>query len=321
MLSFRASFRLLIPILFLLRAPAQAQTETILKDFGYFPQGLSPCGTVIRDPAGDLYGTTVQGGATDNGVVFERTASGRYKVLYSFQGEPDGSQPNAGVTEDAVGNLYGTTTFGGAFNMGTIYKLTPGGQETVLYSFTGGSDGANIYGGVAVDAAGNLYGTAEAGGSLNYGVVWEFSAAGAFTVLHNFAGFPTDGASPDAGVVLDAKGTLYGTTSMGGTTVDLGTVFKLSPQGRITLLHSFSNVPQSYPQSGLTMDDAGNLYGAVLGAAFEISAGGQYTEFDLPHAGKANIAGVWRWTARAISIWSRAAKEGAIIRCTGRFSR
>ncbi len=291
MISFRASFPLLIPILFLLRAPAHAQTETILKDFGYFPQGLYPCGTVIRDPAGDLYGTTVQGGATDNGVVFERTASGRYKVLYSFQGEPDGSQPNAGVTEDAVGNLYGTTTLGGAFNRGTIYKLTPAGQETVLYSFTGGSDGANIYGGVAVDAAGNLYGTAEAGGSLNYGVVWEFSAAGAFTVLHNFAGFPTDGASPDAGVILDAKGTLYGTTSMGGTTVDLGTVFKLSPRGRITLLHSFSDFPQSYPQSGLTMDDAGNLYGAVLGAAFEISAGGQYTEFDLPRAGRANVAG------------------------------
>lgn len=132
MAKFRLHFALWI--LCLSHLPAQAQTETILQTFGYFPQGLSPCGTVIRDSVGDLYGTTLLGGATDNGVVFERGVGGKYKVLYSFQGAPDAGQPNAGVTEHAAGNLCGTTTFGGANNKGAIYKLTPGGVETVLYS-------------------------------------------------------------------------------------------------------------------------------------------------------------------------------------------
>ena len=289
MFRFRIPFALFILCLF--HASAQAQTETILHNFGYFPQGAAPCGTVLRDSAGDLYGTTLQGGTTNNGVVFERTASGTYTVLYSFKGQPDAALPNAGVTEDAAGNLYGTTTAGGAYNQGTIYKLTPGGAETVLYSFTGTTDGANIYGGVALDAAGNLYGTAEAGGSLNYGTVWKFSAAGQFTVLHNFAGAPGDGANPDAGVTLDAQGNLYGTTSLGGATLNLGTVFKLSPGGAYTLLHNFTKVPQTYPQSGLAIDGAGNLYGAVEGAAYEVSASGVYTQFNLPRGADASVAG------------------------------
>ena len=101
------------------------------------PRAYLLAARLLRDSAGDLYGTTLLGGATDNGVVFERGSGGKYKVVYSFQGAPDAAQPNAGVTEDAVGNLYGTTTFGGAYDQGAIYKLTPGGVETVLYSFTG----------------------------------------------------------------------------------------------------------------------------------------------------------------------------------------
>ncbi len=290
MFRFRIPFALFI--LCLLHAPAHAQTETILHNFGYFPQGASPCGTVLRDSAGDLYGTTVLGGTTNNGVVFKRSASGTYTVLYSFQGQPDGAAPNAGVTEDAAGNLYGTTYAGGAHNAGTIYKLTPGGVETVLYSFTGGSDGANIYGGATVDAAGNLYGTAEAGGSLNYGTVWKLSAAGQFAVLHAFAGgLAGDGANPDAGVTLDSQGNLYGTTSMGGATVNLGTVFKVSPEGAYTLLHNFTKVPQTYPESGLAIDAAGNLYGAVEGAVYEVSATGVYTQFSLPPNAYGTIGG------------------------------
>ncbi len=290
MAALRIYFALCMVCLF--RAPAQAQTETILQNFGYFPQGVGPCGTVIRDSAGDLYGTTLLGGATDNGVVFERGPAGKYKVLYSFKGQPDGGLPNAGVSEDPAGNLYGTTTAGGAFNQGTIYKLTPAGVETVLYSFTGGSDGANIYGGVAVDPAGNLYGTAEAGGSLNDGVVWKYSAAGQFTVLHHFAGAPGDGANPDAGVILDAQGNLYGTTSLGGVTLNLGTVFKLTPAGAITLLHNFTTVPETFPQSGLAMDGAGNLYGAVERAAFKLSASGAYTQFNLPRGADVSATGI-----------------------------
>ncbi len=289
MFRFRIPFALFILCLF--HASAHAQTETILHNFGYFPQGAAPCGTVIRDGAGDLYGTTVLGGTTNNGVVFERSASGTYTVLYSFQGQPDAAAPNAGVTEDAVGNLYGTTNAGGAHNAGTIYKLTPGGVETVLYSFTGTTDGANIYGGVALDAAGNLYGTAEAGGSLNFGTVWKYSAAGQFTVLHNFAGVPGDGANPDAGVILDGQGNLYGTTSMGGATLNLGTIFKLSSGGAYTLLHNFTKEPQTYPESGLAIDASGNLYGAVEGAVYEVSASGAYTQFSLPSSKAPMVTG------------------------------
>ena len=125
-------------------AQAQTATETIIQTFGNFPQGAIPYGTLIRDTGGDPYGTAYQGGAANAGVVFRLNGSG-YKVLYSFKGGTDGANPYAGVTVDAAGNLYGTTYNGGAAGKGAVYKLEPSGQETVLYSFTGGADGANPY--------------------------------------------------------------------------------------------------------------------------------------------------------------------------------
>ena len=138
---------------------------------------------------------------------------------------------------------------------------------------------------------------------MNGGVVWEFSAAGQFTVLHAFAGFPVDGANPYAGVTLDAQGNLYGTTSYGGTVGDLGTVFKLSPGGAITLLHTFTTIPQAYPQSGLAIDSAGNLYGGLQGAVYEVSASGVYTQFALP-----------RGRGRPGERCARAGRSGQLIR-------
>ena len=110
-------------------APATAATETVIHNFGTFPNGANPYGTVIRDAAGNLYGTTYQGGAHNLGTVFELEASGKLKLLYSFQGGGDGANPYAGVTRDAAGNLYGTTYYGGAANAGVVYKLEPSGQE------------------------------------------------------------------------------------------------------------------------------------------------------------------------------------------------
>jgi len=140
-------------------APAKAATETVIHNFGTFPQGANPYGTLVRDPAGNLYGTTYQGGAPNFGTVFELEAGGKLKVLHRFKGGTDGANPYAGVTLDSAGNLYGTSYKGGAANAGVVYKLDPSGEETVLYSFTGGADGANPYAGVILDAAGNLYGT------------------------------------------------------------------------------------------------------------------------------------------------------------------
>jgi uncharacterized repeat protein (TIGR03803 family) len=139
-------------------AQAKAATETVVHTFGDFPNGANPYATLIRDSAGNLYGTTYQGGAGNVGVVFRLNASG-YKALYSFLGGSDGAKPYAGVTLDPAGNLYGTTYFGWSENAGVVFKLDASGQETVLYAFSGGTDGGNPYAGVTLDSAGNLYGT------------------------------------------------------------------------------------------------------------------------------------------------------------------
>jgi uncharacterized repeat protein (TIGR03803 family) len=162
--------------------------------------------------------------------VFELT-SGTETLLHSFSG-PDGSQPEAGLVADAAGNLYGTTVGGGAvagpcpsgfsLGCGTVFKVTSAGAESVLYSFTGGSDGANPYAGLIADAAGNLYGTTVNGGTgpcnlgAGCGTVFKVAPTGAKTVLHNFAGYPSDGESPSAGLIADVAGNLYGTTAYSG---------------------------------------------------------------------------------------------------------
>ncbi len=135
--------------------------ETVLHNFSG-ADGVSPEAGLIRDSSGNLYGTTVRGGVFDAGVVFKLDATGAETVLYSFcaqSGCADGSNPNAGVVRDASGNLYGTTTWGGASGNGTVYKLDTTGHQTVLYSFNGGADGGRPFGGVVLGPSGNLYGT------------------------------------------------------------------------------------------------------------------------------------------------------------------
>jgi uncharacterized repeat protein (TIGR03803 family) len=165
---------------------AQTTAETVIYSFSSFPNGANPYAPLFRDAAGNLYGTSNQGGAANVGVVFRLSASG-YKVLYSFKGGTDGANPDSGVVLDSAGNIYGTTYLGGAANAGVVYKLGPSGQETLLYSFTGGADGANPYAGVILDSAGNLYGTTYQGGSANLGVVYEVSPGGQEGSLPDFA--------------------------------------------------------------------------------------------------------------------------------------
>jgi uncharacterized repeat protein (TIGR03803 family) len=200
--------------------------ETVLYSFTDGSDGGLPVGGVIRDASGSLYGTTQYGGADGAGVVFKVDASGNETVRYTFTGGADGAYPAAGVVGDSAGNLYGTTQYGGASGAGVVFKVDKSGNETVLYSFTGGADGGNPAAGVIRDPSGNLYGTTQYGGSAGQGVVFKVDASRNETVLHTFTG--ADGAYPVAGLTGDAAGRLYGTTSNGGSKND-GVVFVIRP--------------------------------------------------------------------------------------------
>lgn len=200
--------------------------EKVLYSFTGGNDGGVPQANLVRDAGGNFYGITAQGGANNQGTVFKLTSRGREIVLHSFAGGSDGSDPRAGLLMDADGNLYGTTEAGGAANKGVVFKVSPRGRETVLYSFTGGNDGGEPFGDLIGDANGNLYGTTSVGGAANRGVVFKLSPRGRETVLHSFTGGRRDGAYPYAGLASDARGNLYGTTEEGGP-AKAGVVFRV----------------------------------------------------------------------------------------------
>lgn len=200
--------------------------ETVLHSFAG-PDGVEPFGNLVQDTEGNLYGIAVSGGAPSGcwsnagcGVVFKVDPTGKFAVLHIFTGT-DGGNPQAGLTLDAAGNLYGTTLEGGASGFGAVFKIDSTGQETVLYSFTGGTDGAAPFGVMVRDSEGNLFGTTNSGGDLatgfgfGAGVVFELDSSGRETVLHSFTG-GADGANPVAGLVQDKNGHLYGVAFGGG---------------------------------------------------------------------------------------------------------
>lgn len=207
-------------------------TTTVLHSFTGGNDGGYPSAGLIADSNGNLYGTAYTGGASGYGAIFEVTQKGKESVLYSFCSQAncvDGQYPLAVLIADAQGNLYGTTLEGGSLGYGTVFKLSPKGKETVLYSFTGGTtDGAFPYAGVIADSRGNLYGTTHLGGTSadgGYGTVFKVTPNGKETVLHFFAS-GSDGAYPDAPLIADSRGDLYGTTFAGGAH-GLGTVFEV----------------------------------------------------------------------------------------------
>jgi len=189
-----------------------------------------------------------------------------FNVLYSFTNGTDGGQPYASLVRDSAGNLYGTTAVGGASNFGTVFKVDKTGKETVLYTFSGGADGANPWAGLVWGPAGFLYGTTEAGGTSGFGTLFKLSKTRKKTVLYNFTGTGGDGAYPFSRLIWDAAGNLYGTTYKGGTSGN-GTVFKLAKTGKLTVLYSFkggADGENSY--AGVALDPTGNLYGTTFGA-------------------------------------------------------
>jgi uncharacterized repeat protein (TIGR03803 family) len=230
-----------------------------------FPAGGSdPYTGLIQGIDGDLYGTTGAGGASDDGTVFKITPNGTESVLHAFaKTGSDGQTPFAGLIQGSDGNFYGTTYFGGSNGFGTVFKVTPSGTETVLYSFAGGSDGANPYAGVTEGSDGNFYGTTYQGGVSGHGSVFKLTPNGTETVLYSFAGGSSDGANPEAGVTQGSDGNLYGATYLGGAG-NFGTVFQLTLSGTETILHTFAggNSDGANPSANLVQGNDGNLYGS-----------------------------------------------------------
>lgn len=246
---------------------AQAQTFSLLYSFTGLLDGGDPYATLVRDGAGNLYGTTFYAGKFNAGVVFKVKAAGKETVLFNFPGGAGGEYPFAGLVRDSAGNLYGTTSGGVGTSNGTVFKVSKPGKQAILHNFAGGTkDGCAPYGDLLQDAAGNLYGTTQSCGAFGNGTVFKVSKTGKETVLHSFAGGPKDGATPVfTGLIMDAKGNLYGITELGGAFGN-GTVYRLSPSGKVTLLHSFAGGTKDGcdPYGTPAMDKLGNLYGTAV---------------------------------------------------------
>jgi uncharacterized repeat protein (TIGR03803 family) len=319
------------------RDPATGQatyTEKILHSFCAVlacADGANPAAGLIMDAAGNLYGTTQNGGTYNGGTVFELVnSSGTYslKVLYSFGGAGDGAFPAAGLITDAAGNLYGTTQSGGAYSYGTVFELlaqsiSAAGApqatsvEKVLYSFGGvlggtAGDGNYPVAGVIMDSAGNLYGTTPNGGAYGGGTVFELIySSGAYSekILYSFtgpvgvySGLLGDGANPVGALIMDAAGSLYGTTQNGGTYGNNGgTVFELiyyKGTYHEVILHSFTGADGDglYPSAGLTMDSGGNLYGTTRNGGLYGAPLGFGTVFELVYSSPADYAERTLWS-------------------------
>lgn len=316
-------------------APAHAQLNQLYA-FQYnanttsnYPDGDSPQAELIQGADGNYYTTTFEGGSgacADGveglvqgcGAVLKITPAGALSVLYSFPFDasnsttPNGVFPVAGLLQGPDGNFYGVASGGGSsgtdfcqpyqgvFGCGTIFKLTPGGQFTLLYSFCGGngcgllaSDGADPRGRLALGPDGNLYGTTQQGGYYdgvyNSGTIFRISlSGGGYQIVHMFTGNSGtgDGSSPEAGLTLASDGNFYGTTQAGGTS-DNGTVFKMDLAGNVTILYSFlSDDPNGTdPFGALIQASDGNLYGTCYtggsaegGTVFRISTSGHLTK-------------------------------------------
>jgi uncharacterized repeat protein (TIGR03803 family) len=253
--------------------------ETVLYKFKGKPDGWAADSPVVMDAAGNVYGTTENGGSFESGTIFKVDKSGEETVLYSFTGGSDGCFP-IGVILDSGGNLYGVTAFGGSGfcsnGDGVVFKIDTAGEFGVLHTF-GGSDGRDPDGLLLLDAKGDLYGTTGYGGTstacpFGCGTVFKLAPDGSETVLYNFCSLTSceDGEAPGGGLVRDRAGNLYGVTVFGGLYRNCnrdicGVVFKLDSTGKETVLHSFTGgADGSFPSIGLLRDGLGNLYGATM---------------------------------------------------------
>jgi uncharacterized repeat protein (TIGR03803 family) len=261
-------------------------TFTNLYSFSGGSDGANPEAGLVQGSDGDFYGTTYSGGTSNHGTVFKMTASGSFTNLYSFRGG-DGANPRAALVQGGDGYFYGTTTYGGnSCGCGTIFKISPSGVFTNLYSFNG-DDGCNPYAGLVQGSDGNFYGVTYDGGAFRSGSVFKMRASGTLTNLYSFADL--DGADPDGGLVQGSDGNFYGTTAYGGTSED-GTVFKLTvplnpPANQISAFQiSGNDIAVSIPsvagetyQLQFTADLKSGIWSNIPGVSITNSIGGPLT--------------------------------------------
>jgi uncharacterized repeat protein (TIGR03803 family) len=236
-------------------------TLTTLYRFSGTSDGAQPRGALVQGPDTNFYGTAYAGGTNGMGVVFKMTPGGALTTLWQFSGIVDGSEPVAGLVLGTNGNFYGTTYSGGASGLGTVFTITPSGTLTSLYSFTGGSDGANPVGVLVFGSNNRFYGTTFGGGN-GTGAVFRIGMSGGLTPIYNFMG-GNDGGFPDAGLIVGSDGNLYGTTSADGAG-GAGTIFKITPAGALTTLHNFSGSDGATPSASLIQGTVSNFYGTTV---------------------------------------------------------
>lgn len=242
-------------------------TFSVLHSFTYAIDGAYPSAGVTFDKNGNMYGIAGGGSPLEFGTIWEYSAGGTFSVLHTFVGGSDNGDPLGSVTFDKNGNMFGTTNGVGS-GAGTVWEYSAAGQYSVIYNFSGGIDGGNPYGNVTFDKSGNMFGTTFSGGAAGdangsgYGTIWEYNAAGNFSVLHAFSG-GSDACYPNGGVAIASNGNLYGTATnvwLSGN----GTFWEYNPSGSFYVLHTFTGGNDGgAPTGSVTFDSKGNIFGTA----------------------------------------------------------
>jgi uncharacterized repeat protein (TIGR03803 family) len=261
-------------------------TYVELYSFGNGSDGSYPYGNVVFDSNGNMYGTTAEGGANGKGIVWEISAAGVYSDIHDFGSGTDGKFPQAGVTVDSSGNLYGTALSGGVNGFGIVWEISTTSGYLDVHDFGSGTDGRLPKGNVVFDSSGTMYGTASTGGiySSSGGIVWKLTSGSVYSDIHDF-GDGTDGQNPSASIAFDSSGNLIGTTDNGGLN-SAGTIWKITSGGTYSDIHDFGvGLDGQNPTGSPTFDSHGNFFGtasngggAGYGMVWEISSSGTYSD-------------------------------------------
>jgi uncharacterized repeat protein (TIGR03803 family) len=262
-----------------------AGATTVLHQFqGGTIDGNHPNESIVRTADGAIYGTTISG--VDRGVAWRYGADGSWTLLHVFStSDPAGAEPRGGLMQASDGNFYGVANQYGPGGQGTVFKMTPGGAVTVVHGFAW-TDGGEPRGQLVQAADGYLYGVTEKGGGFGFGTIFRTNLSGtAFSTLHRFDSYVSDGGSPVSGLTVAADGLMYGVAPVGGLPVNdpnrAGVVYSMTPAGAVTVVHTFTGADGDYPQAALAVGSDGSLYGttwvggsANVGTAFRLGLAG-----------------------------------------------